>query len=80
MATKLMAKKHGKVKKVIKSIYPSIAEKAEIEIEEADHLYKEIGIENALQNEQGHKVKLKENAEVDVVIEADRKATTPKED
>jgi hypothetical protein len=73
-------KKRGKVQKVIKSTHSSIPEKAEIEIEGADDLYKEIRIENTLQDEEGHKVKLKEEADVDVVIEADRKATTPKED
>ena len=78
MAKKLTAKRRGKVKQVIKSIHPDIPEKAEIEIENADHLYKEIRIENSLEDEKGRKVKLKENANVDVVIEADPKATTPK--
>jgi hypothetical protein len=31
-----------------------------------------------LEDEHGKKVKLKENADVDVVVEADPKATTPK--
>jgi len=30
-----------------------------------------------LEDEQGYKVKLKEHADVDVVVEADPKATTP---
>jgi hypothetical protein len=73
-------RKRGKVQKVIESTHSSIPEKAEIEIEGADDLYKEIRIENTLQDEEGHKVKLKEKADVHVVIEADPKATTPKED
>jgi hypothetical protein len=77
---KAKAKKRGKVLKVIKSIHPSIPEKAEIEIEDGDDLYKEIRVENALEDGEGRQVKLKEKARVDIVIEADGKATTRKED
>jgi hypothetical protein len=38
----------GTVEKIIKSPYPSESEKAQIAIEGADHLYKEIRIENTL--------------------------------
>jgi hypothetical protein len=69
--------KTGWVRKIIKSIHPSLPEKAEIEIRDADHLYKEIRIDNTLEDETGKKVKLKEHAEVDVVVEADPQATTP---
>ena len=41
--------------------------------------YCEIRIDNALEDAQGRKVKLKEGAEVDVTIEADPKDTAPKE-
>lgn len=41
--------------------------------------YREIRIENTLEDAQGKKVKLKEGAEVDVTIEADPKDTAPKE-
>jgi hypothetical protein len=41
-------------------------------------LYKEIRIENALQDEDGNEVALKEGAEVEVTVEADKKDTTPK--
>lgn len=53
-------------------------EKAEIAVEGADHLYKEIRIENTLEDEQGRKVKLKEGAQVEVVVEADPKDTVLK--
>ena len=69
--------KPGWVRKIIKPIHPSLPEKAEIEVRDADHLYKEIRIDNALEDEDGKKVKLKEHAEVDVVVEADPQATTP---
>jgi predicted nucleotidyltransferase len=54
-----------------------LPEKAEIEVHDADHLYREIRIDNELEDEHGNKVKLKEHADVDVVVEADPKATTP---
>ena len=69
----------GKVQKVIKPFHPQMPEKAEIAVEGADHLYREIRIENTLEDAQGKKVKLKEGAEVDVTIEADPKDTAPKE-
>jgi hypothetical protein len=70
--------KPGKVQKVIESTHPDIPEKAEIAVENADHLYKEIRIENTLEDEKGKEVKLKEGAKVDVVVEADPKETVPK--
>jgi|ERR1700687_4482603 hypothetical protein len=69
--------KPGRVKKIIKSCDPSEPEKAEVEVHGADELYKEIRIENVLEDEHGKKVKLKEDADVDVVVEAEPKATTP---
>jgi len=77
MAKKPKTKKSGTVRKVIKPIVPSDPEKAEIEIREADHLYKEIRIENTLVDDKGKKVKLKKDAEVEVTIEADEKDTSP---
>ena len=72
--------KAGRVRKIIKPIHPSLPEKAEIEVHDADHLYREIRIDNELEDENGKKVKLKEHADVDVVIEAEPKATEPKKD
>jgi uncharacterized protein YfaS (alpha-2-macroglobulin family) len=68
----------GTVEKIIKSPYPQVPEKAEIAVEGADHLYREIRIENTLVDEKGKKVKLKEGAVVDVILEADPKDTVPK--
>ena len=41
----------------------------------ADHLYREIRVENELTDENGEKVTLKPGAEVDLVLEADSDAT-----
>ena len=71
--------KPGRVRKIIKPIHPSLPEQAEIEVHDADHLYREIRIKNELKDERGRKVKLKEHADVDVAVEADPKATTPAE-
>ena len=68
----------GTVKKVIPPIHPSLPEKAEISVEGADDLYREIRIENTLSGESGNEVSLKPGAEVDVTIEADADATKPK--
>ena len=54
-------------------------EKAEIAIEGADPLYKEIRIENTLRDEEGNEVALIPSAEVEVTIEAEPHQTTPKE-
>ena len=68
----------GSVEKIIKPRYSGEPEKAQIEVDGADDLYREIRIENSLTDENGNKVQLKENAEVDVVVEADQDATEPK--
>ncbi len=75
---KAKTKKAGRVQKIIKPLYPSQPEKAEISVEGADHLYREIRIDNAMEDENGKTVKLKEGAEVNVVIEADKNDTTEK--
>jgi hypothetical protein len=68
------------VEKIITSPSPSLPEKAQIAVEGADHLYRELRIENTLTNENGDKVRLKQGAEVEVTIEADSGATIPKTD
>ena len=70
-------KRPGKVQKIIKPLMAEQPEKAEIAVEGADHLYREIRIENRLEDEQGNEVKLKEGADVDVIVEADADATVP---
>lgn len=68
----------GTVEKIIKAPYPGEPEKAQIAIEGADHLYKEIRIENTLTDEDGNEVRLKQGAEVEVTVEAEPEATTAK--
>jgi hypothetical protein len=68
------------VQKVLKPIVPLEPEKAQISVDEADELYREIRVENALTDENGERVRLKPGAEVDVILEADTDATTKKSD
>jgi hypothetical protein len=67
----------------VEKIIPPMAgepEKAQIAIEKADELYREIRVENKLEDKDGEKVGLKEGAQVDVTIEADPSATKPADD
>jgi hypothetical protein len=59
------------VEKIIKPMFPAEAEKAQIAVHGADHLYRELRIENTLTDENGEKVKLKPGAEVEVTIAAE---------
>jgi hypothetical protein len=68
----------GTVEKVISPLIPGMPEKAQISIEGAEDLYKEIRVENSLEDEAGNQRKLKKGAEVQVTIEADADSTTPK--
>jgi len=68
----------GKVEKIVPGLHPSQPEKAQIEVEGADHLYREIRVENTLTDSSGQEVKMKPGAHVDVTIEADPEETTPK--
>jgi hypothetical protein len=70
----------GTVEKIIKPLAPGDAEKAQIGVEGADHLYRELRIENTLMDERGKKVRLKQGAEVEVTVEASPEATIPKSD
>ena len=69
-----MAKKRkklrGRVERIIKPSFPQEREKAEIEIEGADDLYREIRIENVLTDEKGNKAQLKSGEEVDLTVES----------
>lgn len=68
----------GTVEKVIKP-HPVSGEpeKAQITVEGADHLYREIRVPNQFADEDGKEVKLKEGTEVEVKIESDQPATEP---
>jgi hypothetical protein len=68
----------GTVEKIIPPIVPSEPEKAQIAIEGAEDLYKEIRVENTFEDAAGNPVSLKRGAEVEVTIAAEPEATTPK--
>lgn len=70
----------GTVEKIIKPWVPGEPEKAQIAVEGADHLYREIRIENNLVNADGETVSLKPGAEVGVTIAADPEDTIKKSD
>jgi hypothetical protein len=70
----------GTVDKIIKSPDPRAPDKAQIDIEGAEDLYREIRINNVLKDEDGQKVGLKPGAEVQVTIEADKKDTIKKKE
>lgn len=69
---KASAKLPGKVERVIRP-HPSSGEpeKAQIAVEGADHLYRELRVPNKLKDEAGNQVKLKEGTEVEVKIESE---------
>jgi hypothetical protein len=77
MTKKPKTTKPGVVQKIIEPRVPHQPEMAEIAIEGAEHLYREIRIENALEDEKGQSVKLKPGAQVEVTVEADPKETAP---
>lgn len=64
------------VEKIIRP--PGESEKAQIAVEGADHLYRELRIENELIDGNGRKVGLKPGAEVEVTVEAEPESTAPK--
>jgi len=67
----------GTVEKIVPSFHDQEPEKAQIAVEGADHLYREIRIENKLVDERGQEVRLKPGAEVEVTVEAEPEATIP---
>lgn len=66
------------VQKIVKPVHPDQVEKVEISIPEADHLFREIRIENTLTDANGQVVALKNGARVDVTFEADANDTVKK--
>jgi hypothetical protein len=67
------------VEKIIKPVFPSQPERAQIAIHVADHLYREVRIENTRTDQNGEKLHLLPGAEVEVTIQADPEATTAKD-
>jgi len=68
----------GTVEKVIKSRFSNEPEKAQIALEGANHLYRELRIDNVLTNENGDEVSLKPGAQVEVTVEANAEGTIAK--
>ena len=58
----------GTVEKIIPAISGLAPEKAQISVDGAEDLYREVRIENELQDEAGNPVALKKGAEVKVTI------------
>lgn len=68
----------GVVHKIVKTGISREPERAEISIEQAEHLFREVRIENALTHPSGEAVALKQGARVDVTFEADASETVQK--
>ena len=69
----------GTVEKIIPAVGNLVPEKAQIEVEGGDDLYREVRIDNILEDADGNPVSLKKGADVNVTIEVDAKDTKPKE-
>lgn len=67
--TKKRKKLRGRVEKIIKPAHPIQPEKAQIDIKDADDLYREIRVDNVLSDDRGNQEKLQEGDEVDVTLE-----------
>ena len=76
--TRKRQKFRGSVKKVIRSADPTEPEKAQIDIQDADELYREIRVPNVVADDQGEKSTLKEGANANIILEADSSATMKK--
>jgi uncharacterized protein YfaS (alpha-2-macroglobulin family) len=80
MSEKVTVTLPATVERIIKSPHPAIAEKAQIAIEGADDLYREIRIENNLTDENGDEVRLKQGAHVEVTVAVEPEATIARND
>jgi hypothetical protein len=70
MSKKVSIKLPARVVKVIPPIDPAEPPTIQIEVEGAEHLYREIRIDNRLETEDGKIVQVKEGATIEVIIEA----------
>jgi hypothetical protein len=66
----------GTVEKIIRPRVTSEPEKVQIAVQGADHLYKEIRIDNVLTDAGGNEVHLKPGAKVEVTVEAEPQGVT----
>jgi hypothetical protein len=69
----------GTVEKIIPAMVPNEPEKAQIAVHGAEELYREIRVENTLQDADGKPVSLKKGAEVEVTIAAEPKDVKTKD-
>jgi len=67
------------VEKIIPAVPFVRPEQAQISVTDGEAFYKEIRVENTLQDENGNPVALKPGADVQVTIEADKSDTVPKD-
>lgn len=68
----------GTVEKIIESQHGE-PEKAQISVERADELYREIRVENVLEDSEGQRLALKPGTPVEVTIAAESKDTVKKD-
>jgi hypothetical protein len=68
----------GTVEKIIPPMHAGQPEKAQIGIEGADDLYREVRVDNTLEDGDGRQVALKPGVVVNVTIAADVESTTTK--
>lgn len=68
----------GTVEKIIPAVGNLVPEKAQINIEGGEDLYREIRVDNQLTDADGNPVSLKKGADVDVKIEADPDSVKPR--
>lgn len=71
---------HGTVAKLITSRVSTEPEKAQISVDGADDLYKELRIENTLTDEGGNAVRLKRGVDVEITIKAEPQPKSAKPD
>lgn len=70
MSRKIGSTLTGTVARIIMSPRPNEPEKAQIAVEESDHGFREIRINNRVKNENGNDVRLKLGERVKVTVEA----------
>lgn len=68
----------GSVQKILTDFYANQSEKAEIGIDEAEHLFREIRIDNTFTGVDGQTVALKQGARVAITVEANATDTVQK--
>ena len=75
MNKKASARLQGIVEKIVKSAFANAPDKAQIKLVGADHLERELRIDNTLTDKNGKEVSLKLGAQVEVTVEAEAGST-----